>query len=80
MAVCCEPLRVGVAGLGVVAQVVHLPLLARRRDLFRLSALCDVSRTVRDQVGQRYGVAQPRRYPRASTPCSQAVSWMLFCC
>jgi len=63
VAVCCEPLRVGVAGLGVVAQVVHLPLLARRRDLFRLSALCDVSRTVRDQVGQRYGVAQPRRYP-----------------
>lgn len=58
-----ERLRVGVAGLGVVAQVVHLPLVARRPDLFRLSAVCDLSRTVRDRVGERYGVVEARRYP-----------------
>ncbi len=59
MPVCCEPLRVGVAGLGVVAQVVHLPLLAHRRDLFRLSALCDVSRTVRSSTAATGGQAPP---------------------
>ena len=58
-----ERLRVGVAGLGAVAQVVHLPLLGRRPDLFRLSAVCDVSGTVRNRVGERYGVATARRYP-----------------
>ena len=48
--------RVGVAGLGAVAQAVHLPLLARRPETFRIAALADLSRSLRGAVGDRYGV------------------------
>jgi predicted dehydrogenase len=37
------PLRLGVVGLGAVAQAVHLPLLAKHPDRFVASALCDLS-------------------------------------
>jgi predicted dehydrogenase len=37
------PLRLGVVGLGAVAQAVHLPLLAKHPDRFQTSALCDLS-------------------------------------
>ena len=40
-------LRVGVAGLGAVAQAVHLPLLARLPDAFEIAALCDLSPALR---------------------------------
>jgi len=55
-------IRVGVAGLGVVAQTVHLPLLTRRGDLFEIAALCDLSASLCDSMGERYGVAQEHRY------------------
>ncbi|HWC46389.1 MAG TPA: Gfo/Idh/MocA family oxidoreductase, partial [Casimicrobiaceae bacterium] len=57
-----SPLRVGVVGLGAVAQAVHLPLLAKHPDLFELSALCDLSAGVRDTLGARYGVPAARRF------------------
>lgn len=56
-----QPISVGVAGLGAVAQTVHLPLLARRPDLFQLSAVAELSRSTRDRVGARYGVPPDRR-------------------
>jgi predicted dehydrogenase len=37
------PLRLGLVGLGVVAQAVHLPLIAKHPDRFRTTALCDLS-------------------------------------
>ena len=55
-------LRLGVAGLGAVAQSVHLPLLARLPDRFCISAVCDLSRSTRDAVGARYGVPVPSRH------------------
>ena len=55
------PIRVGVAGLGAVAQTVHLPLLARRADLFEISAVAEISPGTRDRVGARYGVRADRR-------------------
>ena len=54
-------LRVGVAGLGAVAQAVHLPLLARLPDAFEIAALCDLSPALRDAIGERYAVPPDRR-------------------
>lgn len=49
-------LRVGVVGLGEVAQVVHLPILEQLPELYELSAVCDISATLLKVVGDRYGV------------------------
>ena len=59
-----SPIRIGIVGLGAVAQAVHLPLLHKHPELFRIAALCDVSRTTRDGVGTRYGVDVERRFAR----------------
>ncbi|MBM3525249.1 MAG: Gfo/Idh/MocA family oxidoreductase [Alphaproteobacteria bacterium] len=45
------PLRVGVIGCGEVTQIIHLPALFELRDLFTLTALCDVSPSVLTAVG-----------------------------
>jgi len=37
-------IRVGLVGLGEVAQVVHLPILQSHADTFEIAALCDISR------------------------------------
>jgi predicted dehydrogenase len=55
-------IRVGVVGLGAVAQSVHLPLISRRWDLFELSAIADLSPTLLDSIGDQYGVPQSRRF------------------
>ena len=58
------PVRVGVLGLGAVAQAVHLPLLARRPDLFRIAAICDLADEVTAATGDRFGIPAPRRFSR----------------
>jgi predicted dehydrogenase len=55
-----SPLRVGVIGLGEVAQVVHLPVLESLPGLYEVAAVADISPTLRKLVGDRYGVE--RRY------------------
>jgi myo-inositol 2-dehydrogenase/D-chiro-inositol 1-dehydrogenase len=55
-------LRVGVAGLGAVAQAVHLPLLARLADTFEIAAMCDLSPGLLAELGERYRVAPSDRY------------------
>ncbi len=50
-----DALRVGVVGLGVVAQVVYLPLLARRWDMFQVAAVCDLDRDHAEEVGRGLG-------------------------
>jgi predicted dehydrogenase len=57
-----DRIRLAVAGLGAVAQSVHLPLLARRWDLFEVSAVSDLSSGLRDAVGEQYGVPPQARY------------------
>jgi predicted dehydrogenase len=51
-------LRVGIVGCGEVVQILHLPSLARLGDKFRVTALCDVSKTVLNAVGDAWGVAK----------------------
>jgi predicted dehydrogenase len=53
-------IKVGLVGLGEVAQVVHLPVLDTLRDRYEIGAICDISPSLLEFVGQRYGV--DRRY------------------
>ena len=57
-------LRVGVIGLGEVAQVIHLPVLESLPDRFELAAVCDISPGLLKRLGDRYGVE--RRYTDAA--------------
>jgi myo-inositol 2-dehydrogenase/D-chiro-inositol 1-dehydrogenase len=57
-------LRIGVAGLGAVAQAVHLPLLARLPDTFEIAALCDLSPALLTTLGDRYRVPAVARFDR----------------
>ena len=53
-------LKVGVIGLGEVAQVVHLPVLAALPQLFEIRSACDLSPRLLRQVGDRFAI--PARY------------------
>ncbi|SFT39478.1 Predicted dehydrogenase [Pseudovibrio denitrificans] len=56
-------LSVGIIGLGEVAQLMHLPLLADDQR-FTIAAISDVSEELMEYVGQRYNVE--KRYAAAS--------------
>lgn len=53
-------MKIALLGCGAVTQAVYVPLLSRRRDLFEVTAVCDLSRTLADAVGDRLGAG--RRY------------------
>ncbi len=57
-----ERVRVGIAGLGAVAQAVHLPLLRRLRDSFEVAAVADLSPSLRTTIADDHGVAANRRF------------------
>lgn len=57
-------LRVGLIGLGEVAQVVHLPVLASLPELFDVRAGCDLSPGLLKRVPDRFGI--PHRYGDAT--------------
>ena len=57
-----ERVRVGVLGLGAVAQAVHLPLLDRLADRFEIAAIADLSAGLVEVIGQRYRVAPEARF------------------
>ena len=59
-----NPIKVGLIGLGEVAQLMHLPLLADDRR-FAIAAVTDVSPSLVDYVATRYGV--PTRHADADT-------------
>src|SRR2546421_11880171 len=49
-------LRVALVGAGLVGQAEHAYYLWEERDRFQLAAVVDASRTVREAIGERYGV------------------------
>jgi predicted dehydrogenase len=51
-----EPVRVGVVGAGLIAQVVHLPHLRELPSRLRVVALAEPGATARQAVAQRYGI------------------------
>ncbi|HPI76133.1 MAG TPA: Gfo/Idh/MocA family oxidoreductase [bacterium] len=50
-----KPIRVGVVGLGMVAQIMHLPYL-KESDDFEIAAVCDISPKLVKKVGDHFGV------------------------
>jgi myo-inositol 2-dehydrogenase / D-chiro-inositol 1-dehydrogenase len=55
----------GVIGLGAVAQAVHLPILRSRRDLFEVTAVCDLSAELAGRVAERFGLGTAGRFRSA---------------
>jgi predicted dehydrogenase len=55
-------IRVGVVGLGEIAQIVHLPVLQAQADKFEIAALCDISPQLLAAMGERYNIPPQRRY------------------
>jgi len=51
-------LKIGVIGCGGVAQMMHLPFLANRPDLFQIEAVCDVDPVALAAVAALYHVPQ----------------------
>ena len=49
-------LRVGIVGCGEVTQILHLPSLYQLNHLFEVTALCDISPTVLNGVGNVWDV------------------------
>ena len=57
-----DRVRLGIAGLGAVAQAVHLPLLERLRDTYSIDAIADLSPALTSAIGERYRVDEDRRF------------------
>jgi predicted dehydrogenase len=51
-----KKLKVGLIGLGEVAQIIHLPVLKKLSDRYEISALCDISPGLLKSMGEHYGV------------------------
>ena len=49
-------LKVGVIGLGEVAQTIHLPILQMLSSKYEISALCDISVKLLENLGEQYNV------------------------
>lgn len=60
-----QRIRVGVVGLGEVAQIVHLPILEALADRYQIAALCDVSPGALAAMGDRYRLPEDRRHADA---------------
>ncbi len=54
--------KVGLVGLGEVAQVIHLPILQEHSDQFEVAAICDISQELLTVLGERYNVPIAHRY------------------
>lgn len=65
-----SPIRVGVIGLGRIAQLKHLPLLMESPD-YSVEAVCDLSKTVTEALSRRY------RIPVATTDYRQLLDGRL---
>ncbi len=57
-----DRVRLGIVGLGAVAQAVHLPLIDRLGDRFEVSALADLSASLAATLGERYRVPASRQF------------------
>lgn len=75
-----DRVRVGVVGAGSIAQIMHLPYLKELDDRFTVTALCDVSPSTLDVVGERYGVPEQARFADYRALCaSDLVDAVLVC-
>lgn len=49
-------IKVGVIGAGTVAQLMHLPILSDLFDMYKIVAVSDISPSLVDFIGKKYGV------------------------
>jgi predicted dehydrogenase len=63
-------LKVGLIGLGEVAQITHLPILENLADRYEISALCDISPQLLELLGKKHRV--PNLYSDAKKLTEQA--------
>ncbi len=63
-------LKVGLIGLGEVAQIIHLPILENLADRYEIAALCDISQSLLELLGKKYRVQN--LYTDAKRLCEQA--------
>ena len=54
--------RVGIIGLGEVAQIIHLPILQALGDRYQVTAICDISPTLLSAMGERYRIPDSARH------------------
>jgi len=52
------PVRVGIVGCGLIAQVMHLPHLRELADLYEVAAVCDLSDSLAERVAVEYGIGK----------------------
>ncbi len=52
-----DPLRVGVIGTGLIAQLIHLPHLAELPGLYKVVAVCDIVPANARSCAERFGIA-----------------------
>jgi predicted dehydrogenase len=55
-------IKLGLVGLGEVAQIIHLPILQASEDKFEIAAICDISQELLSAMGERYHVPVEHRY------------------
>ena len=55
-------MKVGLVGLGEIAQIIHLPILQAHSEQFEIAAICDISQELLSALGERYRVPAERRY------------------
>jgi len=53
-----KKMKVGLVGLGEVAQIIHLPILESMADRYEISALCDISPGALRTFGERYRIGR----------------------
>jgi predicted dehydrogenase len=57
-----DRIRLGILGLGAVAQAVHLPMVDRLGDRYEIAAVADLSATLANAVGERWRVPVANRF------------------
>ncbi|TVX99383.1 Gfo/Idh/MocA family oxidoreductase [Paenibacillus cremeus] len=63
-------IKVGLIGLGEVAQITHLPILESLAHRYEIAAICDISQQLLAAIGERYNVSN--RYTDAAELTKQA--------
>jgi hypothetical protein len=69
-------LRVGIIGIGEVAQSIHLPTLALLSHLFKVVAICDISQEALRHCSQKFNI--PRIYSSDEDLCSDSEVDLVF--
>ncbi|MFC5402623.1 Gfo/Idh/MocA family oxidoreductase [Cohnella soli] len=63
-------IKVGVIGVGEIAQIIHLPIMESLPELYEMVAFCDISERLLVTIGEKYRVK--KLYTNANTMLEQA--------